>query len=161
MTTNRRAYLVGGGIGSLAAAAFMIRDGGMTGESITIFEAMPKFGGSLDGAGNADTIATVAKVAVWAFAIVIAVNQLGIAQTLVNTLFMAVTGALALALGLAFGLGGRDAAQDLIATMREEAVAAKRYWLSPARDLLKIKHSGAYCARTHLPRPGHSYGRIG
>lgn len=54
MTTNRKAYLVGGGIGSLAAAAFMIRDGGMPGKNITIFEADPKLGGSLDGAGNAE-----------------------------------------------------------------------------------------------------------
>ena len=38
MTTTRKAYLVGGGIGSLAAAAFMIRDGGIPGENISIFE---------------------------------------------------------------------------------------------------------------------------
>ena len=47
-----KAYLVGGGIGSLAAAAFMIRDGGLPGENITILEAMPLLGGSLDGAGD-------------------------------------------------------------------------------------------------------------
>lgn len=50
----RRAWLVGGGIGTLAAAAFMIRDGGMRGEDITILEALPLFGGSLDGAGDAE-----------------------------------------------------------------------------------------------------------
>jgi oleate hydratase len=50
-----KAYLVGGGIGSLAAAAFMIRDGGVAGGDITIFEAMPLAGGSLDGGGNADS----------------------------------------------------------------------------------------------------------
>ena len=49
---HNKAYLVGGGIGSLAAAAFMIRDGGMPGESITIYEALPVLGGSLDGSGN-------------------------------------------------------------------------------------------------------------
>src|SRR5205823_4884628 len=59
-------------------------------------------------------IATVAKVAVWAFAIVIAVNQIGIARELVNTLFMATVGALALALGLAFGLGGRETAAEIV-----------------------------------------------
>jgi oleate hydratase len=46
------AYMVGGGIGSLAAAAFMIRDGGIPGRNITIYEAMPVLGGSLDGGGN-------------------------------------------------------------------------------------------------------------
>ena len=43
-----QAYLVGGGIGSLAAAAFMIRDGGIKGSNITIYETLPLLGGSLD-----------------------------------------------------------------------------------------------------------------
>ena len=49
---NVKAHLVGGGIGSLAAAAFMIRDGGMIGSNITIYESLPVLGGSLDGGGN-------------------------------------------------------------------------------------------------------------
>ena len=52
MSSTTKAYLVGGGIGSLSAAAFMIRDGGILGRNITIFEAMPVPGGSLDGGGN-------------------------------------------------------------------------------------------------------------
>ena len=51
---DRKAYMIGGGIGSLAAAAFMIRDGGVPGCNITIFEAMPLLGGSLDGGGSAE-----------------------------------------------------------------------------------------------------------
>src|SRR5579872_2969144 len=50
-----KAYLIGGGIGSLAAAAFMIRDGKLPGKNICILEASPRMGGSLDGAGCADT----------------------------------------------------------------------------------------------------------
>jgi len=42
---------VGGGIGSLAAA-FMIRDGGVPGRDITIYEVLPVLGGSLDAAGS-------------------------------------------------------------------------------------------------------------
>jgi len=53
MTTKSKAYLVGGGIGSLAAAAFMIRDGNVPGGNISILEATPLAGGSLDGAGDA------------------------------------------------------------------------------------------------------------
>ncbi|AXL53887.1 oleate hydratase [Paraburkholderia caffeinilytica] len=45
-------YLVGGGIASLAAAAFLIRDANMPGCRITILEALDKPGGSLDGAGT-------------------------------------------------------------------------------------------------------------
>jgi len=52
---SKKAYLVGGGIGSLAAAAFMIRDAGMKGSNIRILEAMPLLGGSLDGGGNASS----------------------------------------------------------------------------------------------------------
>ena len=55
-----------------------------------------------------------AFAAVWAFAVVVAVNQIGVATALVNSLFMAVVGAFALALGLAFGLGGRDTAADIV-----------------------------------------------
>jgi len=63
---------------------------------------------------NGGFLAKAASVVVWAFAIVVAVNQLGIATELVNTLFMAVVGALALGLGLAFGLGGRETAAEIL-----------------------------------------------
>ena len=66
------------------------------------------------GFGNPDLLANIARVAVWAFGIVIAVNQIGIATTLVNTLFMATVGAIALALGLSFGLGGRETAGMIV-----------------------------------------------
>ena len=51
----RRAYLVGGGIASLAAAAYLIRDGGFPGDAITIIEAAEVFGGALDGGGSPET----------------------------------------------------------------------------------------------------------
>ncbi len=66
------------------------------------------------GFDNPDLFATITRVAVWGFGIVIAVNQIGVAQTLVNTLFMGLVGALALAIGLAFGLGGRDTAGQIV-----------------------------------------------
>ena len=62
------------------------------------------------GFKNPDTLANVAKTAVWIFAVVIAVNQVGIGEMLVNTLFTGAVASLALASGLAFGLGGRDLA---------------------------------------------------
>ena len=49
MIENLKAYLVGGGIGALAAAAFMIRDGKVRADNISILEAEPLLGGSLDG----------------------------------------------------------------------------------------------------------------
>src|ERR1700730_5206395 len=47
-----KVYLIGGGIASLAAAAFMIRDGDVPGHNITILEELDKLGGSLDGSGS-------------------------------------------------------------------------------------------------------------
>jgi len=69
-------------------------------------------------------MATVAKTAVWGFAIVVAVNQLGIATTLINTLLIGAVGALALAAGLAFGLGGRDRAAAVLDRVSGQVEAA-------------------------------------
>ena len=49
---DRKAYFVGGGIGSLSAAFFLIRDGKFKPENITIFEALHVNGGSMDGCGD-------------------------------------------------------------------------------------------------------------
>lgn len=49
------AYLVGGGIASLAAAAFLIRDGKFKGSDIRIFEESSQLGGSLDAFGNPES----------------------------------------------------------------------------------------------------------
>jgi hypothetical protein len=65
------------------------------------------------GFTNAPLLGRIAEIAIIAFAVVIAINQIGIAANLVNTLFIGVVGALALAFGLAFGLGGRDVAAEL------------------------------------------------
>jgi hypothetical protein len=66
------------------------------------------------GLGNPDLLAGIARAAVWGFGIIIAVNQIGVASTLVNTLFMGIVAALALAIGLAFGLGGRETAAEIV-----------------------------------------------
>ncbi|MBS0240392.1 MAG: small-conductance mechanosensitive ion channel [Proteobacteria bacterium] len=64
--------------------------------------------------GSPDLLASIARMAVWAFAIVVAVDQIGIAQTLIETVVMATVGAIALALGLAFGLGSRETAGEIV-----------------------------------------------
>jgi oleate hydratase len=50
-----KGYLIGAGIGSLSAAAFMIRDGNFRGENIVVLEASASVGGSLDAGGEAAT----------------------------------------------------------------------------------------------------------
>ncbi len=48
-TKKSKAYLVGGGLASLASAAYLIKDGSIPGKNITIFEESEMLGGSLDG----------------------------------------------------------------------------------------------------------------
>jgi hypothetical protein len=82
--------------------------------------------GATAGAGftNPEILATVTKAAVWAFAIVVALTQLGIATTLINTLVIGLVAALSLATGLAFGIGGRDRAAQLLDTLGRQAERA-------------------------------------
>jgi len=49
---NSKVYLVGGGIASLSAAVFLIKDAEVPGSNITIFENSRVFGGSLDADEN-------------------------------------------------------------------------------------------------------------
>jgi Conserved TM helix len=76
------------------------------------------------GFSNPEMLATVTRVAVWAFTIIVAVNQLGIATTLINTLLIGVVGAFTIAFGLAFGLGGRDRAAQVLETIGRNAERA-------------------------------------
>jgi oleate hydratase len=52
--SETKAYLVGGGIASLASAAYLLRDGGLKGANICILEETALLGGSLDGGGSPD-----------------------------------------------------------------------------------------------------------
>ena len=71
----------------------------------------------ITGAGFAGT---VARWAIWAFAILAALEQLQIAQSILQTLFTGVVVALALAFGLSFGLGGQETAARFLEKTREE-----------------------------------------
>jgi hypothetical protein len=75
------------------------------------------------GFTNAPLLGRIAEIAIVAFAVVIAINQIGIAANLVNTLFIGLVAALALAFGLAFGLGGRDVAAQLTQSWYEQSRA--------------------------------------
>jgi Conserved TM helix len=66
------------------------------------------------GIAKPNVLAAIVRFAVLAFGVLVALNQIGVASSLVNILFVAVVGAAALALGLAFGLGGRDVAAQIV-----------------------------------------------
>ena len=99
--------------------------------------------GGMESAGlpNAGAVGAIVFGAVLAFGIVAAADQLGIAQTLINTLFMGVVAALALAFGLAFGLGGRDQAAEIWADWRGHADGAMAKVAKA--DHPEIAHKGA------------------
>jgi small-conductance mechanosensitive channel len=61
-------------------------------------------------------VRTVAPALVMAIAIFMILTQLGIAPVIVTVTYVALVGAIALGSALAFGLGGRDAAADMINT---------------------------------------------
>lgn len=64
----------------------------------------------VDGAGQPSALRHIAKYAILGLAFFMAISQLGIAPMIVNTAFLLILGAVALAFGLAFGLGGRETA---------------------------------------------------
>lgn len=66
------------------------------------------------GFRNPDLLAAIARVSVWVFALLVAANQIGVGEELVNTLFIGAAAAMALAGGLALGLGGQDVAARLV-----------------------------------------------
>lgn len=72
------------------------------------------------GLNSANMLGTVAKYAVWVFAFIFALSELGVAEGYMGTLFAGIIAMLALAGGLAFGLGGRDAAARVLAKVGEE-----------------------------------------
>ena len=68
---------------------------------------------------SANFLGSLAKWSVWIFALLVALDQLNVASEIVRIIVMGVVAAGSLALGLAFGLGGRDHADDFIGKMRK------------------------------------------
>lgn len=69
---------------------------------------------------QANFLGTVSRWAVWVFAILVALSQMGIAGAFIQTLFTGFVVAVSLALGLSFGLGGQAAAARSIERIQSE-----------------------------------------
>jgi len=69
---------------------------------------------------SAVMLGSITRYAIWGFAIIIALAELGIADEFMGILFTGIIAAIALALGLSFGLGGRDAAARAIDNISNE-----------------------------------------
>lgn len=72
------------------------------------------------GIVSATLLATVAKWAIVIFGLLAALIQLGVASSLINTIFIGFIAMLSLAGGLAFGLGGKDEAALILKKLRRE-----------------------------------------
>lgn len=72
------------------------------------------------GIVSATLLATIAKWAIVVFGFLAALIQLGVASSLINTIFIGFVAMLSLAGGLAFGLGGKDEATLILKKLRHE-----------------------------------------
>ena len=66
------------------------------------------------------TISSVTRVAITVFVLLAVLNQLGVAQDMVRILFTGIVAMFALAGGIAFGLGGKDSAQEVLKEVRKK-----------------------------------------
>src|SRR5215213_3757169 len=70
--------------------------------------------GIVRGATGSDLLANIARYAIIVYAVFAALTQLGIAVQLTANTFLIVLGAVALAGAIAFGIGGREVARDIL-----------------------------------------------
>lgn len=70
--------------------------------------------GIVRGATGSDILASVARYAIIVYAAFAAITELGIAVQLTAPTFLIVLGGVVSALAIAFGLGGREVAQDIL-----------------------------------------------
>jgi len=77
--------------------------------------------------GHPEVFGNIVRWAIIGFACLIALEQLRIAPDLITVLFTAIVGGLALAFGLAFGLGGRDPAQRLLSRGEGQLITSRPY----------------------------------
>lgn len=77
-------------------------------------------GGKALNLSSTRMLGTIAKYAVWIFAFIIALGQLGVAPAYMQILFAGIIGMIAVAGALAFGLGAKDVAGRFISKLGDE-----------------------------------------
>jgi len=70
--------------------------------------------------GYASLAGSIVKWSIWVFAILAILIQLGIARELILTLFSGFVAILVISLGLAFGLGGKEVASEILQDLRKK-----------------------------------------
>lgn len=88
-----------------------------------VADGMQKLVATAAGAANipaARTLAGFTKYAIWIFAVLIALTELGIASTLIYILVIGFVGMFAVGGAIAIGMGGKEMAGDLLSKARDE-----------------------------------------
>ncbi|SIT75043.1 mechanosensitive ion channel [Edaphobacillus lindanitolerans] len=111
-----------------------------------------RFVGSIlkNASGEPHVLRFVAKYAILAFAFFMAISQLGIAPMIINTAFLLILGGLALAFGLAFGLGGREHASRYLSKMEtdlQQTEVSKTDWKQEKQQMKQESESAKQQAK--------------
>jgi hypothetical protein len=69
---------------------------------------------------SANSLGAITKYAIWIFAFMIVLPQFGVGENMIMTLFQGIVAVFAIAGGLAFGLGGKDAAARAIDNIQKD-----------------------------------------
>ena len=72
------------------------------------------------GGSSSNFLSSVARYSLMFFTALVVLNQLGVAADLVRILFTGIVAMLAIAGGLAFGLGGQDSAKRVLADLQKK-----------------------------------------
>jgi hypothetical protein len=90
---------------NVIVAAFILLAGSVLAD---LANKVVRGGAAAANAKDSNFLGSVSKWAIWIFTILIALSQLGIASQLIQILFIGVVAMMAIAGGLAFGLGGKE-----------------------------------------------------
>lgn len=74
---------------------------------------------------SANMLGSITLYAIWIFAFIIALSELGIASAFMQILFTGFIAALAIALGLSFGLGGKEVAGRVVEKLASDMSSKK------------------------------------
>ncbi|MCX6702068.1 MAG: hypothetical protein NTX96_02670, partial [Candidatus Zambryskibacteria bacterium] len=107
----------------LIIAVLMLLVGGVVGDVLSRIVTASARSANLH---QANFLGAVSKWAVWIFAVLVALSQMGIAGAFIQTIFTGLVVAVSLALGLSFGLGGQQAASRAIDKLSESISSHNR-----------------------------------
>jgi hypothetical protein len=106
---------------------------------------------SAGGMEGVPVLAKTAKASVVLIAVFMAVQQLGIAEEIVTAAFTLILGAIALAAGLAFGLGNRNLAGEITRRWYEEGRARRQKRRSPGQVEEEPRQRSTVTGQQDLP----------